>query len=122
MADTRRPSRRPVAGKSRPSSSGGRGLSLADAPAATRKAIAAGVRRLLKEHGLDDQLLQMQFKPRQRRARAAPAQRGAARKTRAATAAAATGAPAPCPPGEVRRVVCFVRKGTFVCAERCVPA
>ena len=93
---------------------------LADAPATTRKAILTGIRGVLKKHGVDDRVVQLQVKPKSG-ARRRPA--AATRTARAARAAAPTvRAPGACPPGTVRRVVCFFRKGTFVCEERCVPA
>jgi hypothetical protein len=94
-------------------------MTLTEAPAGTRKAILTGIRGLLRKHGVDGQVVELQVKPkaaaRKRRA-AAPRRVGAAR----AAAAPAPGPP-PCPTGTVRRVVCFFRKGTFVCEERCVP-
>jgi hypothetical protein len=92
---------------------------LADAPAKTRKAVLAGIRAVLKRHGVDGQVVQLQVQPK---AGPRPRRAAAVRRTPTITAAAARPAVAACPPGTVRRVVCFFRKGTFVCEERCVPA
>ena len=80
---------------------------------ASRAQLGRELARVLEEHGMKGRLLEMHFQPEE-----APTARRTARRRAGATAAAVV---TPCPPGTVRRVVCFFRKGTFVCEERCVP-
>jgi hypothetical protein len=92
-------------------------VDLLDAPKSTRLAVAREIRGVLRKHGIEGELSQLHVKPRK-------GARKRARKGPRAAARAALGAPAavaPCPPGQVRRVVCFVRRGTFVCEQKCVP-
>jgi hypothetical protein len=79
---------------------------LPDASAKTRAAILAGIRRVLKEHGVKEDLAELHLE------------------TTTAARATTTAARAftPCPPGTILRVVCFRQAdGTLVCEERCVP-
>ena len=99
-------------------------VDLTTAPKSKRQAVVRDIRAVLRKHGIAGDLDQVHVKPKGKAktgARAAKPARLAATATGAATAAAP--APVtPCPAGQVRRVVCFVRKGVFVCEERCVPA
>jgi type IV pilus biogenesis protein CpaD/CtpE len=85
----------------------------AGAPSRSRARMAADIQRVLASHGIRGKLVQVQVKP------TTPAR--AARMRVPARRAAARVPVVPCPAGTVRRVVCFFRKGTFVCEERCVP-
>ena len=87
-------------------------VDLAEAPAGKRAAVAKDIQRVLRKHGIAGKVQQLHVNPVRPKAAAAPA----------AAPIALTAAAAPCPGGNVRRVVCFFRKGTFVCEERCVPA
>jgi hypothetical protein len=94
-------------------------IDLGAAPARTLGAIGAEIRKVLAKRGVTNVLSSLHFEP------VARPRRTAARRAHPVLPVGAAAAPltsAPCPEGQVRRVVCFFRRGTFVCQERCVPA
>lgn len=78
-------------------------VKLHEAPTSTQSKLFSGINALLKEHGVSGKVSMLQLDPAA--AKAIPA-------------AVAVG----CPPGQVRKTVCFRREdGTIVCEEKCVP-
>jgi hypothetical protein len=95
---------------------------LTEASARTRAAVAADIRRVLTKHGIAGKLVELRVEPDvaagTARVRTTASR---ARRDRKPAVRAPIPPPPPCPPGQIRRVVCFFRDGTFVCEERCVP-
>ena len=87
--------------------------SIAEVSARKRANVFRAFRKVLKEHGLSDDVSALHFEP------AAPRVAG----LRAASAAAAATPRADhCPPRQGVRIVCFRRPdGTVVCEPRCQP-
>jgi len=74
-------------------------VDLHNAPKATRARVLRGITRVLAENGVAGEIAELHFEL------AGPPPVGGA-----------------CPPGTVRRIVCFRNQsGTLVCEERCVP-